>query len=382
MSIEKCEGGYRIRFRPYDKLVNVVVNTKDKWEAKRVEKDIMLACRTSDFGELRGITKEAVLRMYRHQQWELPDELQDKPVKPTGEITLWAGAEIFLNRPEIKSSRECDRYVLCLIHLVKYFGKARPLKEIWIAEIRAYVAHRQAQGASPSTINREKGTLSKIFQVLEEARILEANPVRLVKNLSQKLEQRQAYISFPDVQKIIERCPAWYQPVVWTGYLSGMRKGEILGLQWKHIDLKKRMIYLRPVDTKEGKFKRVPIHRELEPVLEELKNAKVKPINCDDVFLVNGKPLGKDSHKRPWDRAFKTLDLDPAPRFNDLRHTWRSNARRSKMDPTVAEAIMGHAMKGRSVNDRYGYVSDQEYVDAIDQFRYDFNDETRIWLAR
>jgi hypothetical protein len=66
-----------------------------------------------------------------------------------------------------------------------------------------------------------------------------------------------------------------------------MRKGEILGLQWKHIDLKKRMIYLRPVDTKEGKFKRVPIHRELVPVLEELKNnANLSPETKTKYILI------------------------------------------------------------------------------------------------
>ena len=298
------------------------------------------------------------------------------------ELTLWRAAEIFLNRPEIKHCNEIKHYQWCLAHLIKYFGKQKALEEIWIGDIRAYVAHRQAEGAYPSTINREKGTLSKIFQTLEEARIVEANPCRLVKNLSQKIEERQAYIAYRDVLAIMERCPAWYRPIVWTGYLTGMRKGEILQLRWQAVDLKKRMIFLRPVDTKEGRFKRIPLHRDLMPTFEELRASKVRPLHCDDVFLVNGKPLGKDSAKRPWDRALHSLSLSPAPRFNDLRHTWRANARRSKIDPTIAEAIMGHYMKGRSVNDRYGYISDEELVAAIDQLKYDFSDATRIWLAR
>ena len=36
------------------------------------------------------------------------------------------------------------------------------------------------------------------------------------------------------------------------------------------MNLKKRMIYLGPEDVKEGHWKRVPIHDDLVPVLEEV----------------------------------------------------------------------------------------------------------------
>src|SRR5271157_3476876 len=241
-----------------------------------------------------------------------------------------------------------------------------------------YQVERSNAGASPSTVNWEKGTLSKIFQVLIDLRLVETNPVRLVKNLSQKSEERQVYISFQDVQRVIELSPAWLKPIVQTAYFTGMRRGEILGLSAKQVKLSLRLILLGPENTKEGHWKRVPIHRDLVPILEAV--LKVRTLATDKVFLVDGKSPHKDTIKHAWRRAVKDLNLDSRPRLHDLRHTWRANARRSGVDPAVAESIMGHWFRGRSVNERYGRISDSELIQAIDSMAYD-NGETEILVA-
>jgi hypothetical protein len=67
-----------------------------------------------------------------------------------------------------------------------------------------------------------------------------------------------------------------------------------------------------------------------------------------------------------WDRRIIKLGFNPFPIFNDLRHTWKTNARRSGMDEEAPEAIMGHWYKAKSVSERYGVISDEELVKAID----------------
>ncbi len=68
---------------------------------------------------------------------------------------------------------------------------------------------------------------------------------------------------------------------------------------------------------------------------------------------------------------------EPWLRFHDLRHTWRANARRSGMDRDIAESILGHWLRGRSVNERYGAISDQELIRAVDAMEFDHG-ETEI----
>jgi hypothetical protein len=51
------------------------------------------------------------------------------------------------------------------------------------------------------------------------------------------------------------------------------------------------------------------------------------------------------------------------------------------MDYQIAESIMGHWFKGKSVNDRYGRISDQELIQAIDSMTFDHG-ESEIFVAQ
>ncbi|MFH1112557.1 MAG: hypothetical protein V1792_01425 [Pseudomonadota bacterium] len=51
------------------------------------------------------------------------------------------------------------------------------------------------------------------------------------------------------------------------------------------------------------------------------------------------------------------------------------------MDSSIAESILGHASKGRTVNDRYGYISDDELVRAVDAVTLDLG-ESKILVRK
>jgi hypothetical protein len=41
------------------------------------------------------------------------------------------------------------------------------------------------------------------------------------------------------------------------------------------------------------------------------------------------------------------------------------------MDPEIRESIMGHWFRGRSVTERYGRISDEELIRAMDSMTFD-----------
>ena len=91
--------------------------------------------------------------------------------------------------------------------------------------------------------------------------------------------------------------------------------------------------------------------------------------------------IGMETFKNCWPRACESLKLEkPWPRFHDLRATWKTNARRSGMDSEIRERILGHRTKGLSVTERYGVVSDQELIKAVDLLTFDHG-ETEIHVA-
>ena len=163
-----------------------------------------------------------------------------------------------------------------------------------------------------------------------------------------------------------------------------MRVGEAHFLERRRVDLDRRMIFLGPEDVKEEDWKKVPIHRELVPILESCLSAKPHP---DGFLFVIRDEYGvrspsKESRKNPWRKACRKLNLSPRPVPTDLRHTWRRNAARSGIPDRIAEEIMGHWTAEKSVNRRYGaLMEDDELLEAIDLLTFDHG-KTHIWLGR
>ncbi len=376
--VTKRGKSYFLRIRPFGgKEIGVKTSAKNKTEARQIEMAIMTACRSGDYRALDPVCREICLRMFRNQSREMPPDLCVSEAVQD-ELTLRRAVERFIKYPGVNNSPNRERYEQAFVHVVDHWGSERPVKSIWIPEIKEYQIERVNKGAAPSTINKEKSALSKMFQVLVELRHLDVNPARLVKNLSEKSGERQVYLSQAHFEAMVSTMPKWLRPIALLGYHTGMRQGEILGLTRKHVSLARRMIVLGPEDVKESHWKRVPIHLALVPILETVM--KVQSIKSDRIFVSRSKPQTRHSIRKPWNKAIQKVGLDPAPTFHDLRHTWKTNARRSGMDPEIRESIMGHWFRGKTVTERYGRISDEELILAVDSMTFD-NGRTEILLS-
>ncbi len=378
MAVKKRGKKWHFKIRIFGKEVGVATPAKLKSEAERIEMAILTACRSGDYRGLDPVSREVRVRMFENQRWKTPADLGTEE-KILEELTLWKAIELCLKYPDVRNSQNRERHEQSFVHWVEKWGKDFPVKSIWIPQIKEYQINRLNDGAAPATVNKEKAALSKMFQVLMELRHVDVNPARLVKNLSEKSSEREVYISASDFRRIVEAMPMWTRPIVQTAYYSGMRRGEVLSLTRNHVNLETRIILFKPDQVKEGKWKRIPVHRDLIRILAE--TMKVQAIGTDRIFLINGKPPYEDSIRKPWDKAVRFAGLNPAPRFHDLRHTWKTNAMRSGMDQEIRERILGHWNRARNVNERYGRISDADLVRAIEQMTFDHGD-TEILIAQ
>jgi integrase len=368
MAVKKRGKKWHFKIRVFGKEVGVATDARLKSEAEDIERDVKRACRSGDYSSLDVPSREVCVRMFKNQGWEPPSSLVLEH-GATEELTLWKSIELCLTYPDVRTSENRERLEQCFIHLTERLGKALPVKSIWIPQIKEYQMGRLNEGAAPSTINKEKSALSKMFQVLIELQHLDTNPARMVKNLSERSGEREVYIGFYDFNGILEQLPNWVRPIALTAFYSGMRRGEILGLNRKYVDLETRIILLKPEDVKEGKWKRIPIHKDLIPILSDA--LKVQALGDDRIFLVDGHAPNPDSIRKPWNKAVRAVGLDTVPVFHDLRATWKTNAMRSGMDQEIRERIMGHYNRAMNVNERYGRISDSDLVRAIDGVTFD-----------
>lgn len=382
----------------------IAVNAKTKGQTQQIEREMLTALNSGDFGFLSPESRAALIRLYANKGWVAPPGLKIEGPEESRDYVLWhepkkgekswGAVQLFFEHPLIKKRKKrlLAKYSNCILHLIRIMGANTRMKNIGTWQLHDYYAKRIEEGASPNTIGWELSTLSVIFRVLmveRQTTRIKANPVDTVRGrdalaLNFASRKRSAYWSLDLVRAITTvwsnktkrpLCPVWLVPIIWTGYLTGMRLSEILGLKRGQVHLQKRMMYLTTfeMEIKNNEHKRIPIHRDLDPILREA--LRVRALGTDNVFLISDakgtRPVTKDTVELAMKRIKKVLSPEPSFSFHDTRHTFRANCSRSGVSDRIAERILGHADKVLAVSERYGEISDQEFIDAIDQLTVD-----------
>jgi len=387
-AIEKQRHGYSLRFRPLGRQIRVPVPVETEEQVVKTKEAVERACRSGQFSKLSSLEKDVARISFEKSSFEVPAGLvlpTYAQLSPPGKMTLWQGIEKFVNYDGIVGTQALERDMVTLCHAARIWGKEKPIKDIWVPEIRHYMkARRESPRVKKNgTLNRERGSLLKFFRVMIELEEIDKNPVKFVKRLSEKAGEREVYISYQDFLRIVDCASSWFpwfEPIVQSVYFGAMRRGEVINLTHKRLSLEDRLCYFGPKNTKEAAKKRVPIHKTL---LEVLRRTVDLSKDHDLVFLINDsdgkgiRPPSKDSLKNPWRKIVDALGLTPRPRLTDLRSTWKRNAFLSGIPERISETIMGHWYAEKSVSRRYGWVSDGELVQAIDMLRVD-NGPTHI----
>ena len=253
---------WHIRFRLHKKEIWATTPSILKRDAEVIEKQVKYALRIGSYINLDGPSRDVCLRIFKNRGWDVPKDLKTpprrekllEPVIPE-ELSILKAMEMCIKYPDVATSQNRERLEQSFMHLIRRFGVTFPVRKIGIPEIKQYRIDRLNEGASASTVNKEKSALSKMFQILFEKSLLNSNPARHVPNLSEKSGEREVYIGLEDFQKMLEGMSGWLRPIVLVAYYTGMRRGEIVGLTLRDLDLSRRIIHLSVEDTKERRSK-------------------------------------------------------------------------------------------------------------------------------
>jgi integrase len=170
-----------------------------------------------------------------------------------------------------KGPRSLTRARCCFEHLRGSFGFARAL-DLTTDRLTAYVAARRADGAAPATIKQELALLRRAFTLAIRAGRLAwkpAFPTITVQNT------RTGFFERANFEAVRAELPEPLHPVVTFAYLTGWRKGEILGLRWRDVDLTAGIMRLEPGTTKNKDGRAFPFAAlpELAPLLTSQREA-------------------------------------------------------------------------------------------------------------
>ena len=245
-----------------------------------------------------------------------------------------------------------------------YFGNPL-LKDVTPSTITDYKSFRKKEKACPATIERELGLLKRAFNLaVREWEWCRDNPVSRVSR-ERFNNQVERWLSPEEESRLLAVCPEWLKDIIIFAMNTGMRQGEILGIEWSHVDLfRKTATVMR---SKNGERRTIPLNQS---ALEVLKSkAKVRHIMSSYVFTSK---IGTRIDQANLLKAFyKTLEKAKIEnfRFHDLRHTFATRLVQAGIDLYKVAKLLGH--KDIRMTQRYSHhypESLRDGVEVLDKF--------------
>jgi integrase len=285
-----------------------------------------------------------------------------------------------------------------------------PLIAVTAQRIEAFLHQKGHEELAPQTLNHLRGFLGRAFSAaIRSGRYPGTNPVVAVKK--RKVPRRKPDFLRPEeVMPVLEALAPRWRPLFATALYTGLRKGELLGLRKRDVDLERRLLTVgRSWDrdiTKGGREDVIPIAAELVPYLEraldESPTELVFPAEDGsmmrrDVSLegVLRRALGRAGIATGWrhvcrkkgcghferapNAALRRCPKDgrklwPKPqvrpiRFHDIRHSTASLLMMSGANPAAVQRILRHS-DPRLTTEVYGHLAPEYLRAEVDRLSF------------
>jgi len=223
-------------------------------------------------------------------------------------------------------------------------------EDLTTSSIRAFLAHLHLSGLSPRSIERAFAALRSYFDYLVGEGMLSSNPAALV-SYPRRPRSTPDVVSLDLIETILESLPDTPagrrdRAILEFLYGSGLRVGELAGLNLGDLQKKQRLLRVRGKGRKE---RIVPFGRRaleaLETYLPERARWRLGKSIVDDALFVNqrGGRLSTRSVRRILDAALINVapgvDLHP----HSLRHAFATHLLEAGMDLRAIQELLGHS---------------------------------------
>jgi integrase len=338
---------------------------------KRLQKDV--------YGDTQGevVSKLAELRI---QAATSGKSLVSKD-STEGFINRWLDDHLTVNR----SPKTVQEYRGVLIrHVLPHIGNVR-LNQLDGERLARWQASLARKGVSNDIRFRTVKILRTALNYAVKMRLLPFNPAMAIDR--PKIQKKEMRTLEPeDVARLIKVCKKErLGDAVILAVTTGLRKGEILGLQWSAVNLSERVLVVRYTleempnsrRLKEPKTQAGRRMVSLDPVAvaaleQRLKKAMEEGFDTDTVPTVFPNELGGFQHgsnfdRRVWHPIRKAAKLPEDFHFHELRHTHVSLSLAAGIDLKTIQQRVGHADYSLTAN-TYSHLLRDAQTEAADRF--------------
>lgn len=231
--------------------------------------------------------------------------------------------------------------------------------------------------------------VNRVFKFAMSLGIVQANPVdRIIRPKQQPPKSEKIALTKEELNQFLVLAKEYARPVLYAAWhtlaYTGLRKGELLGLEWSDIDLDNKVISVQHnLVMVNGKYRiqspktrksirKITIDDTTASVLKSWKLEQKKLFfkngvkNSNIVFSgSSGEYLDKSHFRVSLKKFLKRYDL-PAITVHGLRHTHASLLFEAGVEPKTISDRLGHA-NIQTTLDMYTHLNDNQRSDVADR---------------
>ncbi len=278
-------------------------------------------------------------------------------------------------------------------NLLEYFGEDCPTTEISRSKIEMFRSER-LKSISATTINKEMIKLGQLLDLAMERGAITENPARQIRRLRDLRERKPRALTKDEIARLLTVAKdekrllgGMAYPIICTYLYTGMRREELVWLEWEDVDLEKRRITIQskvgaPASrrddparevitfmTKSGRARLVGIAPTLVGILATLPR-EGRYVFGGALPLMQGDGIG-----HAFKKLAKKANLLPTITLHSLRHTYISHLMEAGVNPRRVQELAGHATF--STTWRYAHTLPSA---GIEEDRLDFTSSNDVKL--
>ncbi|MDZ7796992.1 MAG: site-specific integrase [Candidatus Marinimicrobia bacterium] len=218
-------------------------------------------------------------------------------------------------------------------------GDIRKIKRQHIEEFLDYMLN--VKNRAPKTINGALGFINALFIYAKKEDYILKSPTRDIEKFALNDEKEAPYFTRKELVKIWDNVNPYWLSFLQFLYYTGMRKGELINLTWKNVNLKKgeeaiTVISSNEYRTKTGKKRTIPLKSEAIAILNKQKGEDKKY-----VFISReGKKIHPEKPYHAIKKALEKVGLEGD--VHKLRHTFASHCVIKGVSIYEVKELLGH----------------------------------------
>jgi integrase len=269
----------------------------------------------------------------------------------------------------------------------------RPLNDLSAWHLEQWRTSRRKANITNATINRDLDALRAALSKAVEWQIISSHPLRDVKRAKTDVFGRLRYLNSDEERRLRAalherdlkrregraRFNTWrkergysllpdfgahadhLRPITILALNTGLRRGELFGLQWRDVDLGAQRLTVRGAAAKTGLTRHVPLNTEAIETLRGWRTCSTP--NTEDAYVFPG-PDGNrmTTLKTSWAKVSKAAQLSDFT-FHDLRHTFASKLVQLGVDLNTVRELLGHSDIKMTL--RYAHLAPEHKAAAV-----------------